>query len=47
VITHDVDCARHIADRMILLVDGKNYAEGTFDELDASNDPKVMAFFKS
>lgn len=47
VITHDVDCARHIADRMILLVDGKNYAEGTFDELDASSDPKVMAFFKS
>ena len=47
VITHDVDCARYIANRMVLLVDGKNYAEGTFDELDASKDPKVMAFFKS
>ena len=47
VITHDVDCARYIADRMILLVDGKNYAEGTFEELDKSRDPKVMAFFKS
>lgn len=47
VITHDVDCARYIADRVILLVDGKNYAEGTFDELDKSKDPKVMAFFKS
>ncbi|MBK6365492.1 MAG: ATP-binding cassette domain-containing protein [Saprospiraceae bacterium] len=47
VITHDVDCARFIADRMILLVDGINYAEGTFEELDNSSDPKVKAFFKS
>lgn len=47
VITHDVDCARYISDRMILLVDGVNYAEGTFAELDASADPKVQAFFKS
>jgi phospholipid/cholesterol/gamma-HCH transport system ATP-binding protein len=46
VITHDVDCARFIADRMILLIDGVNYAEGTFEELDRSQDPKVQAFFK-
>lgn len=47
IITHDVDSARHLADRMILLINGKNYAEGTFDELDHSTDPKIMAFFKS
>jgi len=47
IITHDVDCARHISDRMILLIDGKNYMEGTFNELDHSPDPRVMAFFKS
>jgi len=41
-----VDCARVIADRMILLIDGTNYAEGTFKELATSKDPKVMAFFK-
>lgn len=46
IITHDVDCARMISNRMILLVDGINYAEGTFDELIASKDPKVQAFFK-
>jgi phospholipid/cholesterol/gamma-HCH transport system ATP-binding protein len=46
IITHDVDCARMISNRMILLVDGINYAEGTFDELYASEDPKVQAFFK-
>ena len=46
VITHDVDCARFIADRMILLIDGVNYAEGTYEELDRSQDPKIQAFFK-
>jgi phospholipid/cholesterol/gamma-HCH transport system ATP-binding protein len=46
IITHDVDCARVIAERMILLVDGINYAEGTYAELATSNDNKVKAFFK-
>jgi phospholipid/cholesterol/gamma-HCH transport system ATP-binding protein len=46
IITHDVDCARVISNRMILLVDGINYAEGTFSELSTSKDPKVQAFFK-
>jgi len=46
IITHDVDCARAISNRMILLVDGINYAEGTFEELIASKDSKIKAFFK-
>jgi phospholipid/cholesterol/gamma-HCH transport system ATP-binding protein len=46
IITHDVDCARVISNRMILLVDGVNYVEGTFKELSTSTDPKVQAFFK-
>lgn len=46
IITHDVDCARVISDRMILLIDGTNYAEGTFATLSKSKDPKVKAFFK-
>lgn len=45
IITHDVDCARVISNRMILLVDGINYAEGTFEELSTSEDPKIKAFF--
>jgi phospholipid/cholesterol/gamma-HCH transport system ATP-binding protein len=47
IITHDVDCARVIANRMILLVDGINYVEGTFEKLSGSKDPKVQAFFKN
>ncbi len=46
IITHDVDCARVISNRMILLVDGINYIEGTFEELSIVTDPKVQAFFK-
>lgn len=46
IITHDVDCARVISNRMILLVDGINYAEGVFEELSKSTDPKIQAFFK-
>lgn len=46
IITHDVDCARVISNRMILLVDGINYAEGTFETLSNSEDPRVQAFFK-
>jgi phospholipid/cholesterol/gamma-HCH transport system ATP-binding protein len=46
IITHDVDCARVISNRMILLVDNINYAEGTFEDLSNSTDPKIKAFFK-
>ena len=46
IITHDVDCARVVSERMVLLVDGINYAEGTFETLKNSNDEKVKAFFK-
>ncbi|MTB50344.1 ATP-binding cassette domain-containing protein [Lewinella sp. W8] len=46
IITHDMDCARVISNRVIILFDGINYAEGTYDELSRSQDPKVRAFFK-
>ncbi len=46
IITHDVDCARVVSNRIILLLDGVNYAEGTFEELSTSKDEKIKAFFK-
>lgn len=46
IITHDVDCARVISNRMILLVDGIDYAKGTYNELTNLKDEKVQAFFK-
>ena len=46
IITHDMDCARVISNRMILLIDGINYIQGTYKELAASKDKKVQEFFK-
>lgn len=46
IITHDMDCARVISNRMVILVDGIDYANGTYTSLSQSDDPKVKAFFK-
>lgn len=45
VISHDLKLAQIAAERIIMLIDGKCYAQGTFNELQASTDPKVKAFF--
>ena len=44
IITHDMDCARVIANRMIILIDGRNYAEGSYEALSASPDPRFRHF---
>ena len=45
IITHDLACARTTADRIVMLRDGKIYAEGTYDELSSSDDEWVQSFF--
>lgn len=45
IITHDLNIARLISDRVVILVEGKNYAEGTYADLKAANDPVIQAFF--
>lgn len=45
IITHDIECARITANRVIVLNDGICYAEGTFKELEQSNDEKIRGFF--
>lgn len=46
IITHDMKCAEQTANRLKLIVEGKFYAEGTFEELQTSEDKKVNAYFK-
>ena len=46
VVTHDLHSAKTIADRIILLHEGNAVIEGTFDELERSNDKFVAEFFK-
>lgn len=47
IISHDMSVAKTTANKVVILVDGKNYAEGKFDDLKKSNDPKVKQFFES
>jgi phospholipid/cholesterol/gamma-HCH transport system ATP-binding protein len=46
VISHDMNCVRMVGNRLILLVDGRNYAEGTYEQLEKNTDPKVKQFFE-
>ena len=46
IITHDIDCARSTANRIIILQDGEVYQEGTTAEFDKSTDPLIHSFFK-
>jgi len=45
IVTHDLLCAKIIADRAIVLEEGKIIHSGSIDELVASNDPFLRNFF--
>ncbi|HEV2353976.1 MAG TPA: ATP-binding cassette domain-containing protein [Puia sp.] len=46
IISHDMHCVRLASDRIVVLIDGKNYAEGSFDELSHAKDTLVHQFFE-
>jgi len=46
IITHDIECARTTADRIIMLHEGEVYTEGTLDDFEKSADPLIKSFFK-
>ncbi len=46
IISHDMSCVKTIADRVVILLDGKCYADGTYKELESSDDPKINQFFQ-
>ena len=46
IISHDMNCIKRTADRIVLLTDGINYIEGTYETLQNSNDPKIKEFFE-
>ena len=45
IITHDMACAKHTADRLVILKDGVIHIEGTYEELEKSEDEWVRSFF--
>ena len=46
IITHDIECARATANRVIMLHDGIVYKEGKLKEFEQSTDSLIKAFFK-
>lgn len=45
IITHDLTCARTVGNRVSMLLDGKFLAHGTFDEVFASDEPRIKNFY--
>lgn len=45
IITHDMACAKSTSDRILIVKDGVINAEGTYEELEKSDDEWVKSFF--
>ena len=45
IITHDMACAKMTSDRILILKDGEINAEGTYEELEKSEEDWVKSFF--
>jgi len=46
IITHDIECARSTANRIIMIQEGEVYLEGQLEEFEKSDDPLIKSFFK-
>lgn len=46
IISHDMNCVRMASNRVVMLIDGKCYISGSYDELIRSVDPQVKLFFE-
>ncbi len=46
IITHDIECARRTANRIVVIKEGLCVAEGSFDELKDSPDAWIRSFFQ-
>lgn len=46
VVTHDMKCAAHVADKVAFLHEGEIYFHGAFSELVASSDPLIVDFIE-
>lgn len=45
IISHDMNCVKHVSDVVVLLIDGKCYSESTYEEMVASTDKNIKQFF--
>ncbi len=47
IITHDIACARVVANRLLMIKDGAVYKEGLLKDFENSEDEIIGSFFKS
>ncbi len=47
VVTHDIVSARRVADRIVMLDRGRVIAQGSFEDLVRSDEPRVRSFFEA
>ncbi len=47
IITHDLACARTVANRLLLLQDGSVYKEGSLTDFETSEDKIIQSFFRT
>ena len=45
IITHDISCAKMTADRVVILKEGTIVTEGTYEEVEKSDDEWIKSFF--
>lgn len=46
IITHDIECARATADRLIMIQNGQVYSDGSIESYEKSTDSVIRSFFK-
>jgi phospholipid/cholesterol/gamma-HCH transport system ATP-binding protein len=46
IISHDMNCVKMAGNRVVILVEGQCYANGTYEQLKRNADPKVKQFFE-
>jgi phospholipid/cholesterol/gamma-HCH transport system ATP-binding protein len=46
IISHDLNCVKIVADKVVMLIDGRCYDQGTLEELSKKKDTKIKAFFE-
>lgn len=47
IISHDLHCVKKVAEKIVMLIDGRCYEEGTYEQLRMSEDDAVRKFFES
>ncbi len=45
IITHDISCAKMVADRVVMLKEGVIIAEGSYDDMENNHDEWIKSFF--